>query len=932
MEHPPRNSDGLQPQEISSACNQPSVFDLTRNSEECQLKANSIEALQVVQSPAWYESSGTSNGMVLPVVETNHLPPPSDQIQPDNAFSNTTVTLSYVSKSHVFSTHNPLSEHSQIYGVPISKTFSLHPTAYDAAQLVTDTGGAPLCVEIDQHCLQQISVPVGLAACANSFEFVTPAQVVENVAGLYFQQAHDVSGIQDVESLALETLKSLQQSNPNQCKIPLSLDDLQNGSVSGLWEAGAFNGGFPAGHFVNPEDQQRNGNPEVLFLISRSGEPVILQNNPTGLAVSLNQDFISTLDHPVSPPVASLDEAKNVFILPQTAQAPSEEVDTLIEKSSTSQDELSKEESDPTTSVEETDSSSGVDIALGFDSSISSHLTGNNIDTCKPEQTEQSSNLSEVQEESTERCTLPNRDANVSSGLMSKKDILGRKELPPRTRRGKRLQAIVQNICPIRYRSSHVSSTKKLRCAKAQVDEAAHLGSEPEVSLDNSNRDVLEKVCAEEVVTKPNEKTKVQFMEEEEKEETGVTDLNSSESKISTSSSENALKHALDHTSPETLHKPIKYGKKSTERHKLSSKSPVRVKKQAAPPTQVCTKSSSKRQSHKGSPKAKKGHPPKRKRKTRKGGQSSIFSPQEPEIKLKYANYKDDRKEKRDETFAPFVHVELKAYPSCTIINYPDECERLNRGKQQGPKKCVSGAILTTPYLQHGRVSTDAVQQGSLVCCLCGMSANAMDLGDLHGPYYPEGFRPVSKTQANPEEQREEDSNDSDSTQIFNGNTHGTSSPASWIHEGHGKVRESAALETFQGWCSEGDLSCSPAAKRTRMDSVTDWYSPPIVPLEPCEYWLHEDCGIWSAGVFLVRGKLYGLEKAVKMAKETMCSFCQRTGATLGCFFKDCPNKYHYMCAAESGCVLNEDNFSMKCKKHKNKSIKGVSSNKPNSR
>lgn len=32
-----------------------------------------------------------------------------------------------------------------------------------------------------------------------------------------------------------------------------------------------------------------------------------------------------------------------------------------------------------------------------------------------------------------------------------------------------------------------------------------------------------------------------------------------------------------------------------------------------------------------------------------------------------------------------------------------------------------------------------------------------------------------------------------------------------------------------------------------------------------------------------------------------MCSACHNPGATLGCFFKGCPNKYHYRCALESG-------------------------------
>ncbi|KAB5555392.1 hypothetical protein PHYPO_G00033510 [Pangasianodon hypophthalmus] len=785
MEQPSDTSDGLQPQELSSACNLPRVFDLSKNSEECLLKTNSIEALHVVQPPGWYLTSGTSNGSVLPEDETDPSLQPSEQIQPDNALSNTTVTLSYVTRSHVFSAHDSLSQHSQIYSVPISKAFSLHPTTYDASQLVTDAGGTPLCVEMDQHCLQQVSVPVGLAACASPFDFVTPAQVVENVASLcYLQQAHNISGIQDVESLALETLRSLQQNNPAECKIPLNLDEIQNGAVGSLWNTGSLDGSFPAGHVENIVDQHKNGNPEVLFLISRTDEPVILPNDqePAGLAVSLNQEFISALDDSVSPPFASLIGVKDVSILPQTAGSQIEE-NSLAEETNTRQDELSNVESDLLTSVEERDSSSATDA---LSTTISSELTENAVDTSRSEQSEESRALSEVQKEETHVHNVTHKKTPLPRSLFAKKETLVRKELPPRSRRGMRLEAIVQNIFPSRYKSSHVSSAKKSRRSDAQPDETTHLGSSQDVSFGNNDNNVLEEECP----------------------------------------------------------------------------------------------------------------------------------PKEPEIKLKYVSYKEEKREKRDETFSPFVHVELKAYPTCTVINYPDESPRLSRGKQ--PTPVVSGKIPTTPCLQYGRVSMEGTRWDALVCCLCGGSANAMDLGDLHGPYYPEGFRPEARLPTNPQEPREDDSSESDSS-------------SSQTRKPHHKL-QAAALGAYQTWSSDGELSCSPAAKRSRMDTVTDWYTPPIVPLEASEYWLHEDCGIWSAGVFLVRGKLYGLERAVKMAKETICSSCHKFGATLGCFFKGCPNKYHYICAMQSDCVLYEENFSMKCRKHKNKSIKGVSSNKQNSR
>uniref|UniRef100_A0A3B5L3S3 PHD-type domain-containing protein n=1 Tax=Xiphophorus couchianus TaxID=32473 RepID=A0A3B5L3S3_9TELE len=114
------------------------------------------------------------------------------------------------------------------------------------------------------------------------------------------------------------------------------------------------------------------------------------------------------------------------------------------------------------------------------------------------------------------------------------------------------------------------------------------------------------------------------------------------------------------------------------------------------------------------------------------------------------------------------------------------------------------------------------------------------------------------------------------------------------------------------------------AAENSSEDDCTDKtllrsekVSPTKVPLYLSECWIHEDCGIWSAGVFLVRGKLYGLEEAAQIAQETICSTCHQPGAIMGCFQKGCLRNYHYPCAIQSGAVLNEENFSMRCPEHK---------------
>lgn len=91
----------------------------------------------------------------------------------------------------------------------------------------------------------------------------------------------------------------------------------------------------------------------------------------------------------------------------------------------------------------------------------------------------------------------------------------------------------------------------------------------------------------------------------------------------------------------------------------------------------------------------------------------------------------------------------------------------------------------------------------------------------------------------------------------------------------------------------------------------------PQVPLDPEELWVHEGCITWASGVFLVNGKLYGLEETLEGAKETNCSHCEMAGATLGCHSKGCTLRYHYICGIEADCSMNEENFSLRCPKHK---------------
>lgn len=207
MDQPESSEDGLQPQDLSSSatCALPIVFDLSRKADDCLLKANAVDTLHVVQPPGWFVGTaapgggggGTSDGVTLSENPCDLSPVPCDQIQPDNAFSNTTVTLSYVSRSHVFpSSTTTLAPHCSLLDVSsLSKKLSQHASGYEALPLplplplvsetdatATATATAQLCVGVDPHCLQPVSAPIevgmGVSMSPDSFDFMLPAQVL----------------------------------------------------------------------------------------------------------------------------------------------------------------------------------------------------------------------------------------------------------------------------------------------------------------------------------------------------------------------------------------------------------------------------------------------------------------------------------------------------------------------------------------------------------------------------------------------------------------------------------------------------------------------------------------------------------------------------------------------------------------------------------
>uniref|UniRef100_A0A8C9SNP2 Retinoic acid induced 1 n=1 Tax=Scleropages formosus TaxID=113540 RepID=A0A8C9SNP2_SCLFO len=301
---------------------------------------------------------------------------------------------------------------------------------------------------------------------------------------------------------------------------------------------------------------------------------------------------------------------------------------------------------------------------------------------------------------------------------------------------------------------------------------------------------------------------------------------------------------------------------------------------------------------------------------------------------LKHALCKTTKKESRP-LFCPYVHIDSSRSFGlhCTVVNRPEEELLLLQTKKKSPSKIknsvsVAKAIANSSVMLQGPLVNKSLIDRCLTCCLCGKPANFRELGDLCGPYYPEDSIPRKALSFRYKLELQKDREKVSCSTV-------SASP----------LKREGAL-SCSGLASLGGATERPTrAERPSGESImtrptfreryrklqqlqgcnrkaTDGGALTLfqrlqLEAEAKEHWAHEACAIWTGGVILVTGKLYGLKEAAHTAAETPCSRCQNVGASVSCCWKGCTQTFHYVCAKEMGCLLEEDNFSMKCIKHK---------------
>ncbi|KAG8433356.1 hypothetical protein GDO86_017583 [Hymenochirus boettgeri] len=290
-----------------------------------------------------------------------------------------------------------------------------------------------------------------------------------------------------------------------------------------------------------------------------------------------------------------------------------------------------------------------------------------------------------------------------------------------------------------------------------------------------------------------------------------------------------------------------------------------------------------------------------------------LISPKEPEIKLKYVSTKPVRPESRVRPFSPYIQVEKRNEftTTCTIINTAGEESRFHK-ERSAPHTSLftsSGSLPFSSQMQLGPLVSKTVPSGCLVCCLCRSPANFKDLGDLCGPYYPVDCLPNKKSRPKDKVKTEEPCAAEKIPKASESVCTAGSGKTPCLDNGevdttkHNNLRSSARglLRKMPScYCCSKKVEIAEIEK-PRKHQCSKVPDPPPPELETQEHWVHEACAVWTSGVYLVAGKLYGIHEAIQMAATGVCPKCQRPGATVGCSHKGCEQSYHFTCAMEAG-------------------------------
>lgn len=268
-----------------------------------------------------------------------------------------------------------------------------------------------------------------------------------------------------------------------------------------------------------------------------------------------------------------------------------------------------------------------------------------------------------------------------------------------------------------------------------------------------------------------------------------------------------------------------------------------------------------------------------------------------PTVKGIFSDFLKVQESEGKGSFKPYVHIASaeKLASLCTIINKPEEEHLLTQTRKMNSEK--NKTIPKSSIMLQGPLVNRSLTDRCLTCCLCGKPANYRELGDLCGPYYPENTIPRKTLSLTYHEDfRQNRDREQDKVAICS---------AEQIND----MKRDGEKDLLQEGTSEGDcrrvmrerraqlksrLGLRARFKRLRLlQGRAGGGAPPAgeegsysvlqrlqLEAEVNEHWAHESCTVWTSGVILIAGKLYGLKEAALESTLTVSIEARQTSIT----------------------------------------------------
>lgn len=262
-------------------------------------------------------------------------------------------------------------------------------------------------------------------------------------------------------------------------------------------------------------------------------------------------------------------------------------------------------------------------------------------------------------------------------------------------------------------------------------------------------------------------------------------------------------------------------------------------------------------------------------------------------------------------SFCPYVRINnSRDFSSwCAIVNKPDDAVIFQRRRKKGILRMrnpftVAKGVSHSVAMVQGPLIDKNVTDRSITCSLCGKPANCRDLGDLCGPYYAEEDIPrkiltIKRTEyLRNESQKTGDGSSSGNSEVpgCSSTTEGekstekddgreTSSQESisgnnrhhhWRHRQAGRPEQMGQAGGLRRLTLQERLRRMQQLQASGTGAPSDQEGKESTlqrlqgQAEANEHWTHENCAIWTKGIIMVAGRLYGLKEAANKSAQTV--------------------------------------------------------------